>query len=423
MDNNIQREYKSNLLWLSLLSLIAFLNYFFGNDFMALAATGLSCLYVVICDESYLLPSMMFMNSFAYLFRFNQFSLYAFVCLAFILRSGLKEKRRITNALIVGIPYLFLHLFSTNILRLSFADIVPFILLLTLYFAACEYTSNERDAILSYFAIGHAISTFWGFFKSFTRLDSILGQDYVSAVSWADTTRFSGISFDPNFYTLMAIIVLCVLAFSLHDKLPNAVWIPLFITTLVGGALTFSKSFYLCAIILLGYFIVARVKRVSLGEIRMAIIAALLCYIFRDKIINVIDIFLKRFDSSDSLDGLTTGRWSTWGNYISQIKDSFYTIAVGHGILSGGMKAAHNLFLEMLYKFGALGTLFDALYLVLCNKEMKIRTKRKMMSVLVIALYASLLFNLSAYSFAGFWATVFVVMLVVSDDIQYEETV
>ena len=417
INNTIQKKYNWNLIWLILLSSISFGNYFFDNDFLALLMTILLCLYIFICDKKCLIPSMVFINSFAYLFRFNEFNLYSLICLIFIVKVGLKEKRRIINTIIIGIPYLLLHLFSTYIFDLSFADIVPFILIFTLYFAACEYTSEAKIDILLYFVIGHVISTIFGLLKPFTRLDSILGQDYISVVSWADTTRFSGISFDPNFYTLMAIVVLCTLAFFLLGKISSVVWFLLSVITLAGGALTFSKSFYLCVIVLLVYFMLINIKQVGFREIRLFIVVTFLCCIFRDNITNIIDAFLTRFDVNDSIDGLTTGRWSIWGKYIEQIMYSFDTILVGHGLISGGMKAAHNLFLEMIYKFGLLGTMFDVVLFALCKKEMKITLKSGIMPLIVIVLFISLLFNLSVYSFAGFWATVLVILLIISDDV------
>ena len=416
-------DIRRNLIGLTILSIATLFNYFLNNDIVALAATLIACLYCASCQRNLLLPSMLFLNSFAYLFRFNQYSIYVFICIVFIARVGLAEKRRLTNIAIFGVPYLLLHLFSTNVLKMAFSDYIPFILIFTLYFAASEYNAEEREVTLTYFVYGHVLSTYLGFFKSLTRLDGILGQDYVTAVQWADTTRFAGLSFDPNFYTLMAIVVLCALVFVLRNKMSISLWLVCFLSTLVGGAITFSKSFYLCVMVLLAFLVIKNLSTFGMKELRIAIFAIFLCLIFKNKIFEVFNIFLKRFSENDSLDGLTTGRWSTWGNYIKQITESMFSILVGHGVLSTGVKAAHNLFLELLYKYGALGTIMDFLYLTLCKAEMKVKMKKGPMFIVVIALFISLLFNLSAYSFAGFWACIFVIYIITSESVGCERNI
>ena len=65
-------DIRRNLIGLTILSIATLFNYFLNNDIVALAATLIACLYCASCQRNLLLPTMLFLNSFAYLFRINQ---------------------------------------------------------------------------------------------------------------------------------------------------------------------------------------------------------------------------------------------------------------------------------------------------------------------------------------------------------------
>ena len=67
-------EYKSDIIYyltMVMMSLALFYNFATGSDIIALAVTFSYCIYIFKCKNDYLLPSMIYMSVFAYLFNYN----------------------------------------------------------------------------------------------------------------------------------------------------------------------------------------------------------------------------------------------------------------------------------------------------------------------------------------------------------------
>jgi hypothetical protein len=304
---------------------------------------------------------------------------------------------------------------SSSIEAISLGDVVPFIAIFCLLFACCSYRVEQRELCVKYFLAGYITTSVLGLFKSLTRLSEIMSVDYLSAYSWEDTLRFSGLSYDANFYAIIALITLCILLFGFQYRFrSNFVWTIMTFTTVVLGMLTYSKSFYLPLFLILVISVIKTDKNIRTKIIKAIPLMLILCFIFRAQMGIIVNLFLIRLTESDGVNGLTTGRYELWVEYLQRIGSSFESIVIGNGVRSVGLKAAHNTYLEIIYKFGLLGLLVDIGYMGICIKLVGlVKHKKSINEIATVLLLLLLFFNLSAYTFLALWSCLFMTIILI----------
>lgn len=397
------------------LSLILFMNYSFNNDYLSLVCTFFVCVYILIGSRENILPTMIYLSLFSNLFRFGQYNIYVFICVAFIVKVAI-DRKYIQYALIVLPIYFITHLFSTDFRAVKLGDFIPLFTILCLFFASCIYKSKYRQKCIEAFLIGFFVSSVLALFKDSTRLKEILETDYIYADGLLE--RFSGLVFDCNFYAILAIISLCILLFNYEYEIKNlAVQILLIGIAIVFGVMTYSKSYALCLFLVAVMAIFGAPKRVKKGLFMALPLILLLGIIFSAKIESIWNVFLDRFNTGGDFDinDLTTGRVDIWKNYIVMIGSSLSSVLFGNGIQTiEGLSAAHNTYLEILFKFGGLGFFIDLAlvwvsYKLIARKSIKINVA----NITMIGVVVVLLFNLSAYTVHWLWTSIFIVGLLV----------
>ena len=131
----------------------------------------------------------------------------------------------------------------------------------------------------------------------------------------------------------------------------------LFAVLTICGAETGSKSYLLMLCGILGLFTIClfATKRYILGVLACAAVAFFCIAIFAGKI-ELFNNILIRLQS----DNLTTGRADTWDTYIKYIDANWPRWLVGCGVGAGYVNqiAPHNTYLDFLYYYGIVGTLF-----------------------------------------------------------------
>lgn len=180
-----------------------------------------------------------------------------------------------------------------------------------------------------------------------------------------DINRLGGFFGDPNYCSIVIIIALTLLSILYYYKVVGiefwviaAVLVPL-------GFFTYSKSYFLCialwAAILMMFVLFPKHKV-------MALIAAMGIYIALNLIltgrIEVINMVLERFSSKD----LTTGRNSLNKIYMNYITENKNIFLFGAGALQdrfqGVSNNVHNMYIEMLFKFGIVGSILYILTVI-----------------------------------------------------------
>lgn len=393
------------------------LNYFTSSDYISLACTVVVCTEIILCKQDHLLPYMIFYSLFAYLFHYNSYALYVFVCIAFLARTAFQSKKYFMLIVIFSPLYIATHMLSTSFSSISIGDLIPFFSILCLLAACLIYKPDNRENCISYFAVAYIISAIFGTMKPITRLAEVSHITYTSLYSWQDTIRFAGISYDPNFYTFLTIIILMLLFFGDMWGKHKTLFVISIITALVTGAMTYSKSFYLSFALVVIVYMLGGDKKVykRIGYVLIAGVA--LSLFFENQLSRIFAIIMVRFSGAETMNDLTTGRWDLWVRYLNDIFKSFDSVLIGNGIQNYGRAAAHNTYLELLFKFGLLGTLFDMILIRICIGHIKKEcSKGVIVRIGILTVFLLLLFALSAYTFPTIWPCLFMIILLLRTD-------
>lgn len=393
---------------LVIMSLIVFYSCFIGNAMINMGGTALICLYLLFCRNAILLPAMLYFSSFAFIFQAGDFMLYEFLCIIFICRVFIVAKRMIGMLVAWVIIYFITHLISSSI---TLGNIIPVIYVMTLLFACVTYEGRQYNNCVIMFLLGIIITSALGFLKPFSPyLLDLLSEDFAEGMSIDYIVRFSGLSYDPNFYTIGVVISIMLLLFNKYQK--NWINLALCVVYICLGAVTFSKSYILSLAFISLLYLIDGKTGLTTKILLFALLGGVVSASYFDEIVYV---FKERFSGTSDFNELTTGRGDLWRLYWGHIGDTFETLFFGHGF-SGlqGHKAAHNTYLEILFNFGIVGFIIDVLYVKKCFKFINKRRWFSIVNLGLLSITLILFFNLSAYTFPSLWGIIFMTFILIS---------
>lgn len=403
-DNRFTIKLK-RLIYLSLFSVVLFLNYNFSNDYIALLCLLICCFVIFNCKRNDLLPLALYFSAFAYLFRYGQFNTYFITQICFIVRCFFERG----NLLKVYIPLIFsyfvFHLVSTDVSTLRIGTIIPFLGMIVLLCSSIIYEESIRQKCIQHFIVGFLTASLLGLNIASNRLNLILDENEILLENGNLFHRYGGLLPDCNFYTMFSVVAVCIVALQYKSGLTGVNRL-IFLFSLLGlGGITFSKSFYMSVIIIL---LVLMFLNKNFKFILGILISTIVIFnFFGDEINLVLGATLDRFTSStDDAQSFTNGRFEYWIIYLKDIFSNFINAMFGHGAeqLPRGHIVAHNTYLEIIYKFGIVGLLFDFYYLFTIKNKIVHEKSFSIVNVLPLFLLTLLMFNLSAFSFYPLWS-------------------
>lgn len=404
-------------------SLMLFFNYFFKTDYLALIATILACLLVLSAELTRVPSLAVYFSLFSYITTFSGYNIYIFIVISTVLRIVLVSANKLKTIAMIFLLYFATHLISSIGTTLKFGDYIPFFAILSLCTVTIVYKVGGKRDVYVAFLIGHVISSIMGMFKAKTRLGEVLITNMASINNWKDTFRFSGLTYDANFYSVLSVIAMCILVFDYQSVFKKGtIHIVLIIATFAFGIMTLSKSLFLCycMIILVSLFCSNSAIKKKILPISVFMIIAYMT--FKGQIFSMINAYSVRFSGIENADDLTTGRSTLWVIYFNAIISSVKILFIGAGIHGEllSIKAAHNIYLEIIYKFGIIGLLVDIGYLLYSMKKIKKTKKTRFSDAFCVSLLATLLFNLSAYTFSTLWTCLFIIIVMIRDGDEYD---
>ena len=425
MESSNKKDNGYKLVFFELMtSLLLFANFLFDTDYLSMAGTLVVVFSILTVAESKVLPLAIYYSFFSYLFYFSGYALYVFVAFALLVRFFLVSDSSRGNFVLLLVYYILIHLLSSLFLSLKMGDVIPFVTILCLYPAVKMYHPGGKKGVINAFFSGYFLSSFLGFFKEKTRLIEVLEEDYVWANHSRDSLRFAGLSFDPNFYSIISILALCILMFggaSLFKK--KALFLALTGATVVLGVITFSKSLIICYIVIFAISLFNSDSSIRAKAWLSLLLALSSWVLLSNQISAVLNLIGFRFSSAETVDEFFSGRIQLWSLYWNEIVSSSKIMLIGAGANGKllAQKAAHNTFLEIIYKFGFFGLFINIVYFIQCSKLIKRPSKMHLSKIVCVFVFLALLFNLSAYSFSQLWVCLFFMIILVkeSDDETY----
>ena len=378
-----------------------------------LAVTGLLCaliFFLNIKDATYLL---FYISPFSYILVYQQYNLYILPVVVFILMALIKRKSTV-GVLFAPILMVYCMAFSDSSNSIKLGQLISPILLLLIWFV-CQGTEKEDyPKLVSYFTLGFVGSACIGFFKNhIPLLQKILVTDslYINGMDLSEKiTRYSGISYDPNFFALVDSILIAILL--LQKRKMNFLRAVVLIFLTVVGFFTFSKSYVLLLALIFMVFALENSRRPFKTMMIIGVVFGCLAMIDYFSGIQILALVQARFTAADNVNDLTTGRAELWLEYLDYILSNVYCLFFGSGFNALSLrKAAHNTYIDSLYRFGMVGTLLWIFYLWYCKKEVAQKNKRKTASVLPAVVLLLGVFFLSAFHFQQFWCCIFLAMI------------
>ena len=404
---------KKTLFLLLLLTILLLVGCVANLPILMLAVVGIVCVSLLFFNLTDATCILMYFSPLSYILVYNQYNIYILIAVAYMAVIMLKRKNPmgiITSVFLMSYCICFANFNAPlNIGRF----IYPILLMLLVF--VCQFApKKDYKLFFYYFLIGFVVSAIIGFFKNrIPLIQSVLVSDelYIGGVETSmSIIRYSGLSYDPNFFALIDCVLIAVLLFSETRMNLSKLIIVNFL--IVVGFFTFSKSYVILLCIIGVLFVLKNNKK--LFKTSFITLIAVCCLLLVEKYSNIklLSLIEARFASANSANDLTTGRLDLWVKYMEYILSNIKCLLVGDGFntLSLG-KAVHKTYIDFLYRFGILGTMLWWGYFVLCNGFVKkIGGKKASFNVAGFVFLLGIFF-LSAFHFQQLWCCIFLIMI------------
>lgn len=331
---------------------------------------------------------LMFLLPFATIFKIsaNSTSLYTILELYAVVIYLFKKGKLLEKKFLLSFIFFFAYLLVIDFLHMNFSLInylrifVDFFLLYYFSndFIICENKIDFLKNVIFFFSLGLLASSVLASFSEYIPNFSLFVREvgYNSKI----TNRFSGLNGDPNYYTINIIISLIGLLSLYSRKVINKSFWVMFFSLVFFGLQTYSKSFFLTffiSFILLILMLIANKNKKGLFWVLLFSIVAF--FLLREDKIHNISLMMIRFNDAHDVNSLTTGRFNLWINYLKYILENINVLVFGKGIGSNYLTigGVHNWYIEMLYYFGAIGTLLYLKCFAVIFSKVKSITEKK----------------------------------------------
>ena len=370
----------------------------FTTSWLALVAFAI-CLYRVIrydaqvfaTDYCLLIPLTALMK------LSNGTPLSIYLCLIaaiwYLIRDGLRVNATLV-LLIVLMNYLLTRMqMDINGFVLLFGQLAVMIVLLP------RQDHHSATRALKAFCISLIFSSVYAYtFRNVSWLADITGANSTPMYG-TNLRRFCGLNSDPNYYSTVLVIGISVLM-KLKDSKAVRSWVFWCAIGIIAvfGVLTYSKSFLLMFIFMVGIYMLWQFlnRKLIKGAIFtiLAIVALVLVLSLENSPVAVV---LDRLTSAQSLSELTTSRSDIFMLYWKEIAKSWQLFFFGKGIAAEALyRDPHNLYLETIYYVGTIGFgLIVALYIGALRSASRAITQISKQNV--IAKYSPLVILLVTY--------------------------
>lgn len=321
---------------------------------------------------------LFFLLPFSVIFKLSPESTSLFAYLMIATGAVLLIRKRSVHA----VPVVLMIMFVTYAIigmdgnYTTVAKMVSGIILLYLFVTSVA-PANFKNHIMS-FGLGMLGSSIIGTMKdTWGRLTVYFNDiDYVY-VDGVRSLRFSGLNYDPNYYSIGVIIVIFLCLRLFFNKEGNRLFLGSVIASLaVFGFISYSKMFLLSILLLGLIFVFYRMKSpkqllMTLGS-TVFIVALFYWWAGNSGYLSAI---LERLSEDD----ISTGRFDIWKGYLEYIWSSPMTLLFGDGLgspyyLSHG---PHNAYIELIFFLGIVGgtlLILNITYIIGSTKYVERRT-------------------------------------------------
>lgn len=374
------------------------------GSILVFAATGLFAVSVFLLPKSYCYGLLFGLFPFANIFKLGPDSMsFLTICEIILLVAVFAEmliKSRFIRGrvlvLIYALTFTVLHiiLFSSEIDYLSIIKLVVRVLLVACYLKT-DISKEERETSIK--MIAYCLSVSMLLMMILSQIESYMAtvSDYLRVVEYdsvGSLIRNGGLLDDPNYCSLAIMVSIAfITVLYYYRKVRFEYWL-LVVPLYLLGFTTYSKSYFLTSsafIILLILLVLFPKHKLLAIVLSIAAVFAVLAILSGQ--ITVINKILLRFTAQE----VTTGRDQLNHTYINYIFGDMKTLFFGEGFDAeaiSGSNNVHNLYIEMLFKLGIIGSLFFVVTVISCftRKTTKCKVVNYIPLIIVAVMYMAL---------------------------------
>ncbi len=392
-------------------SLLAVLlaGHIFNISKLVLLAVVFICGSILVSKPFVSTGLLFFFFPFSYIFAYNQYNLCIFMAVSYILHSVSKGRiyvKAFYTLLLLAYCFFFANYEIGNV---KLGTMISPILISLLIFVCEETEQSDYLTMIDFFKDGFIISAIVGLFKEYIpSIGRLFDTDFVNdsvAVDPDVIERYSGLTYDPNFFTVVNCVLIAVLLFTTkHFTLKKLIELLILVVT---GLMTFSKSYLLLIVFIVGVYVLKRSRYV--GRNLVLLIGVVITFILIENLteLDLLSVSVSRLESSVDSGDLTTGRLELWKAYIVHILKNPHVLYFGEGFnaLALNVKAAHNTYIDFVYRFGIIGSVLWLIYFVMSYRSVYKKQIERSKLATNLPLWICLIgfMFLSAFSFQQLW--------------------
>lgn len=339
--------------------------------FSMILATMLLAGYLVISPIDYSVYALFFFLAFLNVFKLNKesTSLYTFLQCIILLRLLIYslDNRIYINRIIFSILLLCFSCMSTIVFSPeNFSVLVRFsivILMVSLLVSTDVIRNLSIKQVLRFYSLGIIVEGIYGKLDTFfPEIKNFLSIIYVRIDLDTISYRFSGLTANPNYYSIEITMALAALLVIYKRKKINKEFYLWAFPLSIFGIMTQSKTFIITFLIMLIQFFVICIRNNNLKTFLYSIILIMITYLCLHTFISDFsELYLSRisdlFAENKSLSSMTTGRSEAWIMYWNASVSDLKCLLLGHGLGKELSISSHNIFLEALYSLGLVGSI------------------------------------------------------------------
>ncbi|WZL73677.1 hypothetical protein QBE52_02775 [Clostridiaceae bacterium 35-E11] len=414
---NIKRKIKNtdcndfDLKTLSLYTIIFFaltISYVFNNTGIRIGVILLAAVILIFSEVNRSFSLIAYLTAFTPIFKISlsSTSFVSYFMLIFLMKLiFLRNFKLKVSSLITYIGFLVYSILVTISVGIGI-DYIQFqisLLLLLVVSSNLENFNNYRQINFAY-VFGVINSVFSAIILYRIPNMQVLWKDaYINNVR-----RFSGLEYDPNFFSVILLITLSIcIMFVLKEK--SFFYKLSSLILVIIGFSTLSKTFLFGLVLLLIvtlYYTNSPIKLLGyLKKIVLLIPIILILLMLNDTFKDNVSLMFYRVSNINTLDDLTTNRYGMQVTYISFITSSAMNFLFGHGfsteaIFQQGISySAHNTYLQIIFYVGIVGFILITSYFVSIFKLKTYRKNKFSNLTLIIILIIMLSLDLSFKEF------------------------
>lgn len=367
---------------------------------VAFAFFMLAALFIPESDVVVLLIGLM---PYANIFKLGAGSVSLFtICEVFVVLLLIYKRNTISRSLFVSLSAIFVYFLFLSFDNLNLMIIIKVLLAFLLVHYAIVFIGKKDVKNIAYLlSVGTLIMMLLSLNEEYLNYLFPYYEDINYSIdssgSVTETLRASGFLGDPNYCAILIIVVLSLLCMLYYYRDIGVDFWFIAVPLATTGIYTYSKSYFLCLVTLMALLLLFILFPKHKGWAVLSIMALfVLVFLIISGEIETFNILLDRFETGD----LTTGRSELNNDYLEYIFSNNKVMLFGEGItvdrFEGALNNVHNIYIELLYKMGFVGTaMYIMSWFAALKKSFVGSGKRKIVNYLPMIFVGTMFFFLA----------------------------